>query len=617
MRILLVEDDTLLAQILVDHLTAQRYVVDVAIDGMAGFDYAQAADYDLIVLDINLPKLDGIRLCQLLRQHRYTMPILLLTARGDSSDKVLGLDAGADDYVVKPCTVEEISARIRALLRRFSMEGTPLLHWGTLCLNPVTCEVTCNEQPLSLSPKEYSLLELLLRNPQRVFSSSSILEHLWSFEDAPSEETIRSHIKRLRRKVKAAVHADPIETVYGLGYRLKPPVLKVASPAARAASPAVKARAAAMAAWEKFQQPVLERVALIDRAVTALETGALTDDLRQNAAQAAHKLAGSLALFGFTAGTQLGRDLEQRLLAPCLTVAAIKPLVEELHQVLQSPEPDPADNPHPSAASNLFQDHCAAGSQSNPAGKLHVLLVDSDSDLAQQFQTIAADQSIQLTAVVDPAKAGRWFIPHPPAAAVIDLALINQTETERSWLAELTAQFPQISVIALMAQDSFSQRLAGLRQGCDRFIPRTLPPEEILAIVQKALQQRLPEPRKILAVDDDPLVLQQLDRCLAACGIDVTTLNSPDAVWQTLEALQPDLVILDVEMPSVSGLELCQVIRRDRTWGNLPILFLTAQQEPEAILEIYRAGADDYVSKPFTETEVVTRIFNRLARSRS
>lgn len=145
MRILLVEDDALLARILVDHLTAQYYVVDVATDGVAGFDYAQAASYDLIVLDVNLPKLNGIGLCQRLRPNRYTMPILLLTAQSNSSDKVMGLDAGVDDYVVKPCTVEEISARIRALLRRLNMDGTPLLTWGTLCLNPVTHEVSCNK----------------------------------------------------------------------------------------------------------------------------------------------------------------------------------------------------------------------------------------------------------------------------------------------------------------------------------------------------------------------------------------------------------------------------------------------------------------------------------------
>ncbi|MBE9110929.1 response regulator transcription factor, partial [Nodosilinea sp. LEGE 07298] len=224
MRILLVDDDELLTQQLADFLVSQHYAVDVVLDGEAGWDYAQAADYDLIVLDINLPKLDGIRLCQKLRQARYGNPILLLTAQGDSSDKVVGLDAGADDYLVKPCTLNELSARIRALLRRPSTLKNPVLRSGDLCIDPSTCEVTYQGKLLSLSPKEYSLLELFLRRPQQVFSSTSILEHLWSFDDTPAEETVRTHIKRLRHKLKAVGAGTVIDTVYGMGYRLQPPL---------------------------------------------------------------------------------------------------------------------------------------------------------------------------------------------------------------------------------------------------------------------------------------------------------------------------------------------------------------------------------------------------------
>lgn len=269
MRILLVEDDEGLSKVLTDYLTTQHYVVDTAIDGAAGFDYAQAVPYDLIVLDVNLPKVDGIQLCQRLRQNRLTAPILLLTAKGDSSDKVVGLDAGADDYVVKPCTIEEISARIRALLRRPSLGGNPILKWGNLCLDPGCCEVTCDGETIALSPKEYRLLELLLRNPQRTFSSSSILQHLWSFEDAPSEETIRSHIKRLRRKLKASGNEDIIDTVYGMGYRLKAPPESPTPPVSTPPA-ATEARAAVIAAWEEFKQPILDRLAVLDQVVIAL-----------------------------------------------------------------------------------------------------------------------------------------------------------------------------------------------------------------------------------------------------------------------------------------------------------------------------------------------------------
>jgi DNA-binding response OmpR family regulator len=222
MRILVVEDDQRIAKALSRALQAQNYVIDMAFDGEAGWEFVQAFEYDLIVLDVMLPKLNGISLCQRLRQAGYTMPVLMLTAKDTSNDKVIGLDVGADDYVVKPFDLPELAARIRALLRRVNSILPPVLEWEKLRLNPNTCEVSYNQIPLHFTPKEYGLLELFLHNPQRVFSRSNILEHLWSFEDPPSEEAVKVHIKDIRRKLKnLGAPPDLIETVYGIGYRLK------------------------------------------------------------------------------------------------------------------------------------------------------------------------------------------------------------------------------------------------------------------------------------------------------------------------------------------------------------------------------------------------------------
>lgn len=222
MKILLVEDDERIAEALAENLTDQYHVVDVATDGQAGWDLVEAEAYDLLIVDVMLPKLSGISLCQRLRSYGYRMPILLLTARDTSEDKVMGLDAGADDYVVKPFDLQELAARIRALLRRGSSTLPPMLEWGSLKLDPGTCEVTYAGQPLHLTPKEYSLLELFLRHERRVFSRSAILEKLWSFEEPPEEETVKAHIKGLRHKLKlVGAPVDFIETIYGLGYRLK------------------------------------------------------------------------------------------------------------------------------------------------------------------------------------------------------------------------------------------------------------------------------------------------------------------------------------------------------------------------------------------------------------
>lgn len=222
MKILLVEDDAYLAEALAEALTDQRYAVDIATDGEAAWDQIKTLSYDLILLDVMLPKLDGIHLCQRLRAHNYSIPILMITARDTSTDKVIGLDAGADDYMVKPLDLAELLARIRALLRRGGASSPPTLEWGELRLNPATYEVSYKGEILRLTGKEYSLLELLLRNERRILSRSVIIEHIWSLENPPEEDTVKAHIKSLRKKLRAVSAPDDfIETVHGLGYRLK------------------------------------------------------------------------------------------------------------------------------------------------------------------------------------------------------------------------------------------------------------------------------------------------------------------------------------------------------------------------------------------------------------
>ncbi|MBW4556256.1 MAG: response regulator transcription factor [Trichormus sp. ATA11-4-KO1] len=222
MRILVVEDDVQLAEMLTEALADRQYVVDVVQNGESAWDWVQTLEYDLIVLDLTLPKLDGVSFCQRLRERNSTLPVLMLTARDTLADKITGLDAGADDYMVKPFEMPELMARIRALLRRGSSTESSGLSWGCLYLNPSTYEVIYENRPLHLTPKEYALLELLVSNGRRVLSRGGIIERIWSLEDPPSEETVKSHIKGLRQKLRdVGATDDLIETVHGLGYRLK------------------------------------------------------------------------------------------------------------------------------------------------------------------------------------------------------------------------------------------------------------------------------------------------------------------------------------------------------------------------------------------------------------
>jgi DNA-binding response OmpR family regulator len=222
MRFLLIEDDAILAESLAESLIDQRYAVDIVSDGEAAWQQIIAIDYDLVLLDVMLPKIDGITLCKQLRDRGFFKPILMLNSCDTNTDKILGLDAGADDYIIKPFDLLELFARIRALLRRGDACLPPILTWGGLRLDPSTFEVTYKGKPLHLTPKEYSILEFLMRYGRRVNSRSVIIGHIWSLKEPPTEETVKAHIKSLRYKLSAiGAPKDAIETVRGIGYRLK------------------------------------------------------------------------------------------------------------------------------------------------------------------------------------------------------------------------------------------------------------------------------------------------------------------------------------------------------------------------------------------------------------
>jgi two-component system, OmpR family, response regulator QseB len=221
MKILLIEDDDRIARPLAKDLRHQYHTIDVARDGQEGLNFATATDYDLILLDIMLPHIDGITLCQRLRANGCQSLILMLTARDTTSDKIIGLDAGADDYLVKPFALEELAAHIRALARRTAELKPAIIHHGLLQLDLNASLVSYHDQPLTLTPKEYGILACLLRQPTQTFTRTDLLNKIWDFDQTASEETIKTHINNLRRKLKAVgAEHDLIETVYGMGYRL-------------------------------------------------------------------------------------------------------------------------------------------------------------------------------------------------------------------------------------------------------------------------------------------------------------------------------------------------------------------------------------------------------------
>ncbi|HEY9618575.1 MAG TPA: response regulator [Microcoleaceae cyanobacterium] len=610
MKILLVEDDESTGQVLLGALTTDRYVVNLATDGQTGLEMAQFYEYDLILLDVLLPQLDGISVCRQLRSQGYQNPILLMTAKDSKEATIAGLDAGADDYVMKPCDIPELLARVRALLRRRGKPFTAVLTWGDLQLNPDTAEVRYHDTVITLTPKEFGLLELFMQYPQRIFSRSTILDRLWDMDDSPAESAVTTHIKDLRQRLKAAgMSVDPIDTVYGLGYRLKAPPKPDVAEAAPPPSPApTDAKQLKKQQGLAHLQKLLERhrgsftaqVAVLEQAQTALAQGGMDADLRQQASREAHKLAGSLGIFGMPGGSTVARTIEElltsdRLLGP--------PEATQLTQLVQALQQEIAKPPQPLVV------------EPDPAPQMPlVLLVDDDRTLTIGVQAAAANWNLSIQVAPNLQAARQAIAAKVPDLVLLDLTFPDSTEDGLTLLAELSHAHPQLPILVFTARDNFSDRLRVSRLGGRGFLHKPIPLDQLLQTMTQVLIQKQPAEAKVMVVDDDPAILDMLATLLHPWGLQVIPVQDPQQFWQTLTTTLPDLLVLDVEMPTLSGLELCQVVRQDPRWGDLPILVFTAHTDMATIQQMFAVGADDFVGKPVVGPELVTRILSRIER---
>lgn len=641
MKILLVEDDDVLIKVLTRTLTAHHYVVDVVKDGEMGWTYGSTFEYDLIVLDVVLPKLDGISLCKRFRATGDATPILLLTAQDGRTVKVQGLDAGADDYVVKPFDPIELTARIRAVLRRSSANPFPLLTWGDLLLNPSTCEVSYNGQPLAFTTKEYELLELFLRDSQYVFGSDELIDRLWSSEEFPSEATVRSHLRRVRQKLTAVgAPSDFIATMHGRGYYLKAIDMAAIRDSALTspqsdlansgqispgATPADRLESASgeqntpdsqqqyleflNETWMTTQPKSLEQTAVLLQAVRDLQRDRLTAQQQAAAQQVAHTLAGTLGIFGLTKTTHLARQLEYWLggrepLQPN-HASLMQPLITDLQQEIQN-------------TTQIYRSQIPA--QQSP----RLLLVSSDTTFNQSLEAAATRCGIQLEIVPMLEPGCEWEELQPN---VILLRLPTELGTAKAskqptvsrlleTLQTIAQHYPALPVLVMGDRDQLSDRLEVLRNGGKLFLTAQTPIEQVMTAVVHLLRgQDLPA--KVMIVDDDRTWLSTLPTLLKPWGFKVTTLAEPQQFWNVLQSVAPDVLVLDVNMPQINGFELCQILRSDPHWQRLPVLFLSVLSDAASQQQAFTVGADDYLCKPMMGVALANRILSRLHRLRA
>lgn len=222
MKILVVEDEKRIADSIKKGLEQEKYIVDVAYSGNDGYDLASSEKYDLIILDIMLPEMNGIEICQTLRKEKNSTPVLMLTAKGQIHEKVEGLNSGADDYLTKPFSFDELLARIKALTRRKGTIIHTILSLLDLSLNTETYEVKRGKTQIKLSSKEYTLLEYLLRHPDQILTKDKIITQVWDYDSEILPNTVEAHIKKLRDKIDVPFKNQPpmIKTIRGFGYKI-------------------------------------------------------------------------------------------------------------------------------------------------------------------------------------------------------------------------------------------------------------------------------------------------------------------------------------------------------------------------------------------------------------
>jgi DNA-binding response OmpR family regulator/HPt (histidine-containing phosphotransfer) domain-containing protein len=610
MKILLVDDDETLVDLLSKSLTERSYAIDVATDGERGWIYGSTYTYDLIILDWSLPKLDGISLCRRFRANGYNTPIILLTSRHGSQNKIQGLDAGADDYICKPFDVEELAARIRALLRRLNCDFLPVLNWGDLQLDPCSCQVTYRGEILSLAAKEYRLLELFLRHSPEVLSIEAIIESLWSSLEYPAEATVRSHLRRLRHKLKqAGLPEDLIVTVRGQGYCLKP-LPDEFNQKAIETSETKQARHLQVltSAWEKYRDKSDLQLATLERAIASLQANNLDVSDRLSAIVAAHSLAGNLGLFGFDIGSELAREIERLLQNNSTEQTASWSHINKKLTILRQ---EIAKDRH------LELQFSQKLTENSPL----LLIVHNDFNFTEQLSQEANDRGIRTKILATPEQVTVWLeetqvryeqLPH----AVLLKISFTEARLRQEYLtliAEFNLLIPSIPTIVIADSDRFSDRLQVARHGGSFYLKQPVTPSQIVTFCQQALQ-RSSQGKKIMIVDDDVELLKVLPSLLKPWGFKLTTLDDPRQFWDVLQAVTPDLLVLDIEMPYLSGIEICKVLRTHPYWCKLPVLFLSIHRDLAISSQVFASGANDFVVKPIVAQQLANRILNHLDR---
>ncbi len=356
--------------------------------------------------------------------------------------------------------------------------------------------------------------------------------------------------------------------------------------------------------WQKFRPGAFERLALVDAAAAGLLRGDLALADRREAERAAHKLAGSVGTYGLLEGSQIARRIE-RLLEGEAPVAQtdillLCDLVEALRFELEQTPAAPAEDPG-----------------GPTTGSLPVILAlegEVEADALWQAELSSAGFAVRM--VRDLSLARQAVDSNPIDAVLLELRPTEGASEALGFLAEMRSRVPPVPIVVLSDSADLADRVEVSRLGGGVFLPKPASTARIVAALNRAIGERLHPSARVLSVDDDPSILEAIVHGLAPMGLSVRTLDDPLRFWQTLQEFQPDLILLDIDMPAVSGIDLCRVLRADPDWIQVPVVFLSARRDAETISTLFKVGGDDYLSKPIVALELGNRVRSRLERYR-
>jgi diguanylate cyclase (GGDEF)-like protein len=361
-------------------------------------------------------------------------------------------------------------------------------------------------------------------------------------------------------------------------------------------------RAAMSALWARSRETILGRVQVVENAALALLSGDLKDDARRHAEREAHKLAGAVGTFGYWEASTLARDAE-RILAGTNPiepgdVVTLSNLAVQLRRQLE-------------LDASTGEAEAAPGEESPLPERARLLLITDDAQFAERLVVEARGLGAEVVFVRN-VSAARAVLDSPVNAAVLDLAVGGGGI---AFLEELHTTNPSLPVVVISGDDQFRDRVDAARLGGRGFLQKPVRPAQVIDVIRDVLVPRDELPT-IVAIDDDTELLSLIEALLAPIGARIVKCNDPLRALNFLSEHSPDLVMLDVDMPNLNGIELCRVLRNDPRWASVPVLFLTARTETDNVMRMFEAGADDFVAKPVLGPELVARVRNRLERTR-